>query len=614
MINITILRERYPKVELIVNVREDITDINTNTSQMHGVITLKVSGGNFYHSPGYSRFNATGLGERGLNVAGSYNTGEYVLGDFTWTIAHDNNTGEAGCAATAIIASNLIEGSCFVNFNLTTIPRASTVNFECEKPYLVGSNLKFKIDRKLPNCREEMMIVIKDKNDEPHFLKTLEFTNNLEYELTIEDTDFILNSEKNNKTCILEAGVITYNANNEIVGDIRKNTLVCHFDDYAPLAEVNVFEQNEKINKLFENSIDAKLFINHSIAFMSVSAMPNGGATIASAAIMGKDGQVLKNVNPNGDNYEHNVVEHSFPYLKVVDSRGFEVIPRAKQNIENIQIYEYPNPVIQEISLSRPEQTSNELVLDKLKIFIELQLFEKINPPEAYTPGISSNSVKNFKISYKEINDANYTYLNVTPQWEYVFNENQAYIKKPLSLGNIFDFTKRYFVKIEIEDGLVKLTKTIEIQPGIETMSIGRDYIASQKFYEINAETGGYKRLNCGYAEDVLYQSENGTVGDLLLTKPLDDYDYIKIIHSVNKTAEFYGLRNGSFFNLENIYNNENPQYVRFKYLIMSNYKVEGLTIRRLNGNNIVFDGVTPYEWDSNWSNISIHKVIGFKK
>lgn len=116
-------------------------------------------------------------------------------------------------------------------------------------------------------------------------------------------------------------------------------------------------------------------------------------------------------------------------------------------------------------------------------------------------------------------------------------------------------------------------------------------------------------------AGEILYESENGTTGDVSLSDNATNYDYIEIFaHTLEKSfsEKIYKPNNKDFsFNISNYYNHTTPFYILYLTQLNGIYNT---TIRRgqAGGARLTNSG-TIQVYDENNPDIYIDKVIGYK-
>ena len=175
-------------------------------------------------------------------------------------------------------------------------------------------------------------------------------------------------------------------------------------------------------------------------------------------------------------------------------------------------------------------------------------------------------------------------------------------------LGSLYRIRNITNEDIVDNDKLVAITSNVSLVAEKITNNIRNTYTTS------DTET-----YSCNYVNniinnsDTLYESTDGTTGNVSLSKSITNYDYLDIVYGDNTRKMIQRIAtNSTIFNLSRqvIDTNKNLFFRNTQYTLASNsisvQYFNGYTIYASN-NNITFETLTA-------SGVTIYKVIGYKK
>lgn len=331
--------------------------------------------------------------------------------------------------------------------NLPQIPRASGV--ACSSPY-IGDNAVISIDKKASSFTSRVTYKIKnlvgnieDKTSET----TIQFKTS-----EIEDKIYALIPDakeiKGNILCT------TYNGDTQI-GD----TQATEFNLYAkesvckPDVTATVIDTNTNVTTITGNNTKFVKYISK--PKVTISATAKKSATIKNYSINLNDGQASNLQENTFDTIGSNKVT-----ISATDSRGY-----ANSSDVELDMLDYIKLHINTISITRPEGTSNEAIL---------------NCNGAYYNGSFTDTITNTlsgSFKYRKSGTTDWTDGgSIVPTIV-----DNTFKFSDLSLGDLFDYSDEYQFKIILEDKFLIVGSAdadiITLPKGQEVIAIGDDIV-----------------------------------------------------------------------------------------------------------------------------------------
>lgn len=426
-----------------LSVTETKYSVENNTSTVKWEITISGGGTQWYDS--YCK--ATVNGSVVYNETKGWSTGTFPAKDgsvsgYIYDIPHDSQ-GKASISFalegySEVYSTQYADG----NLELTTIPRASEV--ACSSPY-IGDNAIISIDKKSSAFTNTVTYKIGTLTG-TIATKTSSTTLQLNTSAIADEIYALIPNDKEAQGTIY---CTTYNGDTQI-GDTKSTTFnlyakesVCKPDISATIVDTNTNVTNIT-NKFVKYISKPKVTIN---------ATPKKSARIKSYSINLNDGQTSNLQEKTFDTIGSNKVT-----VSATDSREY---PNSTD--VTLDMIDYIKLHIDTISITRPEGTSNEAIL---------------NCNGAYFNGSFTNTVSNtLSASFKYRKSGATEWTNggsITPTIE-----NNTFKFTNLSLGALFDYNEEYQFKIILQDKFMTVgdldSDIITLPKGQEVIAIGED-------------------------------------------------------------------------------------------------------------------------------------------
>lgn len=358
-----------------------------------------------------------------------------------WVYHNNDGTKSVSCAASISFPNWGWSNTAYGSADLPRIPRASGV--ACSSPY-IGDNAIISIDKKASSFTSRVTYKIKnlvgnieDKTSET----TIQFKTS-----EIEDKIYALIPDakeiKGNILCT------TYNGDTQI-GD----TQATEFNLYAkesvckPDVTATVIDTNTNVTTITGNNTKFVKYISK--PKVTISATAKKSATIKSYSINLNDGQASNLQENTFDTIGSNKVS-----VSATDSRNY-----SNSADVTLDMIDYIKLHINTISITRPEGTSNEAVLNCNGAYYNGSFTDtKANS--------LSGSFKYRKSGTTDWTDGGSITATITDNTFRVSN---------LLLGSSFAYDEEYQFQISFEDVFVIATETVTLPKGQEAMAIGED-------------------------------------------------------------------------------------------------------------------------------------------
>lgn len=445
-------------------------------------------------------------------------TGESVSVTTSGWVSHNSDgTGSASGSATINFPNWGWSGTASGSFTLPTIPRASEV--ACSSPY-IGDNAIISIDKKSSAFTNTVTYkigtltgtVATKTSSTTLQLNTSAIADQI-YALIPDDTEI--------------QGTIyctTYNGSTQI-GDTKSTTFNLYAKESVckPDVSATIVDTNTSVTDITDK------FIKYiSKPKVTINATAKNSARIKSYSINLNDGQTSNLQENTFDTIGSNKVT-----VSVTDSRGYP--NKADSTLDMI---DYIKLHINTISITRPEGTSNEAILN----------CNGAHYNGSFTDDVSNTLTATFK--YRLSGTTEWTDGgSITPTIE-----NNTFKFTDLSLGESFDYNEEYQFKIILQDKFMTVGDLdydiITLPKGQEVIAIGEDggwlygnwYLNDKDLDEylnkkeiigkmIRLERSSEQSLTAQTETIISWQTEKTNNTNGLLTK---DGNYVKIGKEVN--------------------------------------------------------------------------------
>lgn len=388
------------------------------------------------------------------------NGGEwYEVASYSKTVKH-NNDGSKNVSVSASMSSSYFTpsySSASGTVSLATIPRASGV--ACSSPY-IGDNAIISIDK-----------------------KSSAFTNTVTYKIgTLTGTVATKTSSTTlqlNTSAIADQiytlipnateiqGTIyctTYNGSTQI-GDTKSTTFNLYAKESVckPSVRATIIDNNNAVTTITGSN---NKFIKYiSKPTINVLAEPKKSASINNFSINLNDGQTASSSTSSGKvgaevfyQKQFNTIGSNKVTVSATDSRGY-----SNSKDYTLDMIDYIKLHINTISITRPEGTSNEAILNCNGAYFN----------GAFTDDVSNTLTATFK--YRLSGTTEWTDGgSITPTIE-----NNTFKFTNLSLGESFDYNEEYQFKIILQDKFMTVgdldSDIITLPKGQEVVAIGED-------------------------------------------------------------------------------------------------------------------------------------------
>lgn len=367
-------------------------------------------------------------------------TGESVSVTTSGWVYHNNDgTKSISCAASISFPNWGWSNTAYGSADLPRIPRASGV--ACSSPY-IGDNAIISIDKKASSFTNTLTYKIGTLTG-TIATKTSETTVQFQ---TSEIEDQIYALIPNVKEIKGTIYCTTYNGDTQI-GD----TQATEFNLYAkesvckPDVSATVIDTNTNVTTITGSNTKFVKYISK--PKVTVSATAKKSATIKSYSINLNDGQTSNLQENTFDSIGSNKVT-----VSATDSRGYS----SSSDVE-LDMIDYIKLHINTISITRPEGTSNEAIL---------------NCNGAYYNGSFTDTTANtLSGSFKYRKSGETDWIDggsITP----TITDNTFKITN-LSLGSSFNYEEEYQFEISFEDKFVIAKEVVSLEKGRETIFVG---------------------------------------------------------------------------------------------------------------------------------------------
>jgi hypothetical protein len=358
-----------------------------------------------------------------------------------WVYHNNDGTKSISCAASISFPNWGWSNTAYGSADLPRIPRASGV--ACSSPY-IGDNAIISIDKKASSFTSRVTYKIKnlvgnieDKTSET----TIQFKTS-----EIEDKIYALIPDakeiKGNILCT------TYNGDTQI-GDTQSTSFNLYAKESVckPDVTATIVDTNTNVTSITGSNTKFVKYISK--PKVTVSATAKKSATIKNYSINLNDGQASNLQENTFDAIGSNKVS-----VSVTDSRNYSNSADA-----TLDMIDYIKLHINTISITRPEGTSNEAVLNCNGAYYNGSFTDtKANS--------LSGSFKYRKSGTTDWTDGGSITATITDNTFRISN---------LLLGSSFAYDEEYQFQISFEDVFVIATETVTLPKGQEAMAIGED-------------------------------------------------------------------------------------------------------------------------------------------
>lgn len=375
-------------------------------------------------------------------------SGDVIVGSATKTVTHNSNgTKSCGVSATWNTSGTYSCGiaSASGTLTLTTIPRASGI--ACSSPY-IGDTATVTIDKKSNDFTNTVSYAIGSISGT---LATK--TSATVLSLTTEDiADQIYALIPNSKQIQSKIYCSTYSGDTKI-GDTTEAAfyLYAKESECKPTVTGTIVDTNPTTIAITE---DSGVIVKYaSIPKVTIQATANKGASISRYSINANDGQ---QVNLQEYTFEKGIASDTIT-ISAIDSRGFETSINLTP-----QIIDYIPIVISEFYAERPEDVSNEIVLNASGIWFN-DKFKAEKP---------NKLVCNYW--YKSSEETEWSECGtIVPTID-----GNTFKFENLSLGDQFSYEQQWQIKLRVQD----LTGYAErddlyVSKGREVLTVGEDKV-----------------------------------------------------------------------------------------------------------------------------------------
>ena len=478
---------------------------------------LAVSGTNgSYRSTGCTR--PTGVGESvSVSTEG-------------WVYHNNDGTRSVDGYATLNFPNWGWSGNASGSAELPKIPRASGV--ACSSPY-IGDNAIISIDKKASSFTNTLTykigtltgtIATKTSNTTVQF-QTSTIADSI-YALIPNDTEI--------------SGTIyctTYNGGTQI-GDTQSTSFNLYAKESVckPYVRAVVSDSNNEVTAVTGSTTKFIKYISKPT--VNVIAESRKSSEIKKFSINLNDGQTASSSEKSGTSGQNEVfwqkqfstIGSNKVSVSATDSRGY---PNSSDT--TLDMIDYIKLHINTISITRPEGTSNEAIL---------------NCNGAYYNGSFSDTVTNTlsgSFKYRKSGETDWTDGgSITPTIT-----NNTFKFNDLSLGNLFDYNEEYQFKVILEDKFLIVgssdAEIITLPKGQETIAIGDKEIWLYGNAYLNDETMGVNKNSTnssiidGYSCDYI----NKQIKNISYCKMTTNFDIKEITNPVQITGWENGQENG---------------------------------------------------------------------
>ena len=383
-------------------------------------------------------------------------TGESVSVTTSGWVSHNSDgTGSASGSATINFPNWGWSGTASGSFTLPTIPRASEV--ACSSPY-IGDNAIISIDKKSSAFTSTLTYKIGSLTG-TIATKTSSTTVQFQTSAIADEIYALIPNDKEIQGTIY---CTTYSGSTQI-GDTKSTTFNLYAKESVckPSVRATIIDNNKDVT-----AITGSKFIKYiSKPTINVLAEPKKSASINNFSINLNDGQTASSSTSSGKvgtevfyQKQFNTIGSNKVTVSATDSRGY-----SNFKDYTLDMIDYIKLHINTISITRPEGTSNEAILNCNGAYFN----------GAFTDTLSNSLSASFK--YRLSGTTEWTDGgSITPTIE-----NNTFKFTNLSLGELFDYNEEYQFKIILQDKFMTVgdldSDIITLPKGQEVVAIGED-------------------------------------------------------------------------------------------------------------------------------------------
>ena len=415
-----------------------IVNGNKRTDSSDWTFNAKIDGSNVYNK--ISQKLKTD--DTGYNTAKKLFSGSEVI--------KHNNDGKKTITFSATLTKSSYgsydPGKCSLSgtFDLTTIPRASTLSVSNSLPY-IGDNITIAISKKNENYTHQLSWKTED-NKANGTIEIVETEKSVIWTIPEILYDLIPDNDRIKILLLLN----TYNGEAQIGATYQYDiTCVVNPEKNKPVVSYTMTETNEKVS-----AITDKLVLNASKPNFKITSSGKNGATIKSVVVTNGDGQSY-----SGEEVTFKEIGKNNFTINVTDSRGIpNILNFEKDAIDYIQ------PNIKAVEVVRKSPTSGEIIVNANGSFFNKNI--KTTPNEI-----------DIKYRFKQnVNSATWSDLATIPKDAFTYNDSDnSYSIVDYNLGNITLYNKNYIFEFYYNDLLISSTtpSTREVLKGVTTFDYG---------------------------------------------------------------------------------------------------------------------------------------------
>lgn len=356
-----------------------------------------------------------------------------------WVYHNNDGAKSIDCAASISFPNWGWGGTASGSADLPRIPRASGV--ACSSPY-IGDNAIISIDKKASSFANTLTYKIGTLTG-TIATKTSETT--VQFQTSkIEDQIYaLIPNAKEIKGTIY---CTTYNGSTQI-GDTQSTSFNLYAKESVckPDVTATIVDTNTSVTSITGSNTKFVKYISK--PKVNINATAKKSSTIKSYSINLNDGQTSNLQENTFDNVGSNKV-----IVSATDSRGYS----SSLDVE-LDMIDYIKLHINTISITRPEGTSNEAILNCNGAYYNGSFTDT-------TANTLSGSFKYRKSGTTDWTDGG----SITP----TITDNTFKVTE-LSLGNLFDYEEEYQFEIAFEDKFVVTKEIVPLEKGRETIFIG---------------------------------------------------------------------------------------------------------------------------------------------
>lgn len=395
------------------------------------------------------------------------NGGEwYEVASYSKTVKH-NNDGSKNVSVSASMSSSYFTpsySSASGTVSLATIPRASGV--ACSSPY-IGDNAIISIDKKSSSFTNTLTYKIGTLTGT---IATKTSNTTVQFQTSsIADSIYALipNGTETSGTIYCT----TYNGSTQI-GDTQSTSFNLYAKESVckPSVTATIVDTNTDVTDITGSNTKFIKYISK--PKVTINATAKKSSSIKKYYVSLNDGQTSSTKETPFSTIGSNKVN-----VSATDSRNY-----AGYNDYTLDMIDYIKLHINTISITRPEGTSNEAIL---------------NCNGAYYNGSFSDTVTNTlsgSFKYRKSGETDWTDGgSITPTIT-----NNTFKFDDLSLGNLFDYNEEYQFKVILEDKFLIVgssdAEIITLPKGQETIAIGDKEIWLYGNAYLNDETMGVNK------------------------------------------------------------------------------------------------------------------------